>query len=91
MLAEVVLDTVGGGDLPVLALGDDVAVGVAGTLTEWQTEIMAYFDTGGASNGPTEAVNLLIEKVRRIGHGYRNFANIDYGCYRNAESNGLRS
>lgn len=45
------------------------------TLTEWQTEIMAYFDTGGASNGPTEAINLLIEKIRRIGHGYRNFAN----------------
>jgi len=45
------------------------------TLTEWQTEICAYFDTGGASNGPTEAVNLLIEKIRRVGHGYRNFAN----------------
>jgi len=36
---------------------------------------VAYFDTGGASNGPTEAVNLLIEKIRRVGHGYRNFAN----------------
>ena len=23
------------------------------------------------SNGPTEAVNLLIEKIRRLGHGYR--------------------
>lgn len=45
------------------------------TLTAWQTEITAYFDTGGASNGPTEAVNLLIEKIRRVGHGYRNFTN----------------
>jgi len=45
------------------------------TLTEWQTEIVAYFDTGGASNGPTEAINLLIEKIRRVGHGYRNFNN----------------
>jgi transposase len=45
------------------------------TLTAWQGEYLAYFDTGGASNGPTEAMNLLIEKQRRIGHGYRNFAN----------------
>jgi Transposase len=31
--------------------------------------------TAGASNGPTEALNLLIEKIRRLGHGYRNFTN----------------
>ena len=24
---------------------------------------------------PTEAVNLLIKKVKRVGHGFRNFAN----------------
>jgi len=29
----------------------------------------------GCSNGPTEAVNLLIRKVKRVGHGFRNFAN----------------
>ena len=34
---------------------------------------LAYFDTNRASNGPTEAVNLLVEKIRRIGHGYRRF------------------
>ena len=28
-----------------------------------------------ADPGPTEAVNLLIAKIRRLGHGYRNFAN----------------
>ncbi len=38
-------------------------------------QILAYHATGGASNGPTEAVNLLIEKTRRIGHGFRNFNN----------------
>ena len=38
-------------------------------------EILAFHTTGGASNGPTEAVNLLIEKIRRLGHGYRNFTN----------------
>lgn len=26
----------------------------------------------GVSNGPTEAVNALIKKVKRIGHGFRN-------------------
>jgi len=39
----------------------------------WRKEFLAYFDTGRASNGPTEAVNLLVEKIRRIGHGYRRF------------------
>jgi transposase len=29
----------------------------------------------GLSNGPTEGVNLLIEVVRRIGHGFRNLDN----------------
>lgn len=43
------------------------------TLATWRREYLAYFDTGRASNGPTEAVNLLIEKIRRIGHGYRRF------------------
>jgi transposase len=43
------------------------------TLAVWRHEFLAYFDTGRASNGPTEAVNLLVEKIRRIGHGYRRF------------------
>jgi transposase len=38
-------------------------------------ELLTYFDTDGASNGPTEAVNLLAEKARRLGHGFRNFDN----------------
>lgn len=43
------------------------------TLATWRREYLAYFDTRRTSNGPTEAVNLLIEKIRRIGHGYRRF------------------
>ena len=31
--------------------------------------------TAGCSNGPTEGINLLIKKVKRVGHGFRNFAN----------------
>lgn len=34
---------------------------------------LAYFDAGHASSGPTEAVNPLIETIRRIGHGYHRF------------------
>ncbi len=47
---------------------------LATTISAWQDEVLAYHTTG-LSNGPTEAVNLLIEKVRRIGHGFRNFDN----------------
>jgi hypothetical protein len=35
----------------------------------------AWHATDGCSNGPTEAINLLIQKVKRVGHGFRNFAN----------------
>ncbi len=45
------------------------------TLRAWRTQILAYFDTHGLSNGGTEAINMLIEKARRLAHGYRNFEN----------------
>lgn len=45
------------------------------TLRAWRPEFLAYHHTDGASNGPTEAMNLVVEKTRRIGHGYRNFGN----------------
>jgi len=45
------------------------------TLRAWRAQVLAYFATKGVSNGGTEAVNLLIEKTRRLAHGFRNFAN----------------
>jgi transposase len=48
---------------------------LAATIDGWRPELLAYFDTGGISNGPTEAMNLLIKKVKRTGHGFRNFDN----------------
>ena len=45
------------------------------TLRAWKQQVLAYFATKGVSNGGTEAVNLLIEKTRRIAHGFRNFDN----------------
>jgi transposase len=48
---------------------------LARTVRAWEAEILAFHATGGCSNGPTEAVNLLVKKVKRVGHGFRNFAN----------------
>jgi transposase len=33
----------------------------------------AYFDTSGLSNGGTEAINMIIEKIRRLAHGFKDF------------------
>jgi len=43
------------------------------TLRSWKTAFLAYFDTAGASNGGTEAINGIIELGRRIARGFRNF------------------
>jgi transposase len=48
---------------------------LARTVKAWEAEILAWHATGGSSNGPTEAVNLLVKKVKRVGHGFRNFDN----------------
>jgi transposase len=48
---------------------------LARTIDSWRPELLAYFDTDRISNGPTEAINLLIKKVKRVGHGFRNFDN----------------
>ena len=42
------------------------------TLTRWRTEILAHHQTG-ASNGPTEGLNLLVKEVKRCGRGFENF------------------
>ena len=51
---------------------------LARTLDAWSHELLAYWTTTGrrgVSNGPTEATNALIKKVKRVGHGFRNFDN----------------
>jgi transposase len=45
------------------------------TLRSWKQQVLAYFAGKGVSNGGTEAINLLIEKTRRLAHGFRNFTN----------------
>lgn len=44
------------------------------TLTRWRSEILAHHRTG-ASNGPTEGLNLMVKKVKRCGHGFTSFEN----------------
>ena len=48
------------------------------TLRKWEDAFLAYFDTAGASNGPTEAINGIIEVGRRIARGYRNPTNYQF-------------
>ena len=48
---------------------------LARTVGAWEGEILAWHATGGCSNGLTEAMSVLIKKVKRVGHGFRSFAN----------------
>jgi transposase len=45
------------------------------TLRAWREQFLAYFTTGRANNGGTEAINGIIELHRRIARGFRNPAN----------------
>ncbi len=42
------------------------------TLERWRTEILNHHRTG-ASNGPTEGLNLCVKKVKRAGRGFTRF------------------
>ena len=44
------------------------------TIARWAAQIVAWH-RARVSNGPTEAVNNLIKRVKRIAFGFRNFAN----------------
>ena len=47
---------------------------LARTVRRWQPQILAWHATR-LTNGPTEAVNLLVKKIKRVGHRFRNFDN----------------
>ena len=44
------------------------------TITRWKTQICAWH-TARVSNGPTEAANNLIKRIKRIELGFTRFAN----------------
>lgn len=51
---------------------------LARTLDAWRPELLEAFTSTGkrrVSNGPTEAVNALIKKAKKVGHGFRNLDN----------------
>lgn len=62
-------------------LEDDVAEiqSLGRTLARWRTEILNHHTTG-ASNGPTEGLNLVIKKVKRAGHGFHRFDHYRLRC-----------
>jgi transposase len=45
------------------------------TLRNWRKQSLAYFTTGRANNGGTEAINGIIELHRRVARGFRNPTN----------------
>ena len=47
--------------------------GLGRTLRQWRTPILAWHNTG-ASNGPTEGLNSIIKKIKRVAAGFTNFA-----------------
>jgi transposase len=55
--------------------GVDECRRLARTIRRWKHEVLAWHVTDGASNGPTEAVNLAIKHIKRVGRGFRNFDN----------------
>jgi transposase len=67
-IAEQVIDS-----FPTCPIGEIARLGR--TLRAWKPQVLAYFATKGVSNGGTEAINLLIEKTRRLAHGFRNYTN----------------
>lgn len=48
---------------------------LARTIDRWSDEVLAYHQTGGASNGRVENMHMLAEKIRRTAHGFTNHTN----------------
>lgn len=56
--------------LPMFPIPESKRLGK--TLKQWRDAFLAYFDTGRANNGGTEAINELIELHQRVARGSRN-------------------
>lgn len=50
------------------------------TLWRKRKQILAFFDHGGASNGPVEAINGRLEHLRGIALGFRTFDHYVLRC-----------
>ena len=58
------------------------------TLNQRASDVLAYFDRPGTSNGPTEAINGRLEHLRGSALGFRNLTN--YIARSLLESGGFR-
>jgi transposase len=58
------------------------------TLAKRVTDVLAYFDRPGTSNGPTEAINGRLEHLRGSALGFRNLTNYIARCL--LEAGGFR-
>ena len=59
------------------------------TLNKRSTDVLAYFDRPGTSNGPTEAINGRLEHLRGSALGFRNLTNYIARCL--LETGGFRA
>ena len=50
------------------------------TLHRRRADVLAFFDHPGTSNGPTEAINGLLEHLRGTARGFRNLSNYIARC-----------
>jgi transposase len=50
------------------------------TMKRRRDDILAFFDHPGTSNGPTEAVNGLLEHLRGTARGFRSLTNYIARC-----------
>jgi transposase len=48
---------------------------LARTIRRWEHAVLAYYRSDGLSNARTEAINGLMKKTKRVGHGFRNLRN----------------
>jgi len=58
------------------------------TLNRRASDVLAYFDRPGTSNGPTEAINGRLEHLRGSALGFRNLTNYIARCL--LETGGFR-
>ena len=78
------------GKTTMTTLIDSIKTGVPAELPELRTlgrtmnrrrdDITAYFDHPGTSNGPSEAINGLLEHLRGTARGFRNLSNYIARC-----------
>ncbi|MCB0920937.1 MAG: transposase [Acidimicrobiaceae bacterium] len=52
---------------------------LAGTLRRWRDQMVAWH-TARVSNGPTEALNNLIKRIKRVAFGMRRFRHYRVRC-----------